>query len=75
MPDRSDRDPPRGQDRSQLYRLAGTGMEFFSALAGGLLIGYLLDRWLHTAPVIMLIGIGVGFAAGFLRLIQLAKTK
>jgi F0F1-type ATP synthase assembly protein I len=69
MADRSEK------ERSQLYRLAGAGLEFFSALAGGLLIGYLLDRWLHTAPVIMLIGIGLGFAAGLFRLIRLSKSK
>ena len=35
-----------------------------SAIVVGGLFGYLLDRWLHTKPVLMLILGGVGFYAG-----------
>ena len=35
-----------------------------SAIVVGGLFGYLLDRWLHTKPVFMLILGGVGFYAG-----------
>jgi F0F1-type ATP synthase assembly protein I len=35
-----------------------------SAIVLGGLFGYLLDRWLHTKPVLMLILGGVGFYAG-----------
>jgi len=35
-----------------------------SAIVVGGLLGYLLDRWLHTKPVLMLILGGVGFYAG-----------
>jgi ATP synthase protein I len=35
-----------------------------SAILVGGLFGYLLDRWLHTKPVLMLILGGVGFYAG-----------
>jgi ATP synthase protein I len=35
-----------------------------SAIVVGGLFGYLLDRWLHTKPVLMLIFGGVGFYAG-----------
>ena len=28
-------------------------------------MGYLADRWLHTAPALMLVGLVVGLAAGF----------
>ena len=31
-------------------------------LAGGL--GYFLDRWLHTKPILMLVLGGIGFIAG-----------
>ena len=34
-----------------------------SIILGGLL-GYLLDRWLHTKPLLMLVFGGVGFYAG-----------
>lgn len=35
-----------------------------SAILVGGLIGYFLDRWLHTKPVLMLILGGLGFFAG-----------
>jgi len=35
-----------------------------SAIVVGGLFGYLLDRWLHTKPILMLILGGVGFYAG-----------
>jgi ATP synthase protein I len=35
-----------------------------SAIVVGGLFGYLLDRWLHTKPVLMLILGGLGFYAG-----------
>jgi ATP synthase protein I len=35
-----------------------------SAIVVGGLLGYLLDRWLHTRPIIMLILGGLGFYAG-----------
>jgi len=35
-----------------------------SAVVVGGLLGYLLDRWLHTKPLFMFILGGFGFAAG-----------
>jgi ATP synthase protein I len=35
-----------------------------SAVVIGGLLGYLLDRWLHTKPLFMFILGGLGFAAG-----------
>jgi F0F1-type ATP synthase assembly protein I len=35
-----------------------------SAIVVGGLIGYFLDRWLHTKPVLMIILGGVGFYVG-----------
>jgi F0F1-type ATP synthase assembly protein I len=34
------------------------------AMAIGVAIGYLADRWLHTRPVLMIILGGLGFVAG-----------
>ena len=34
------------------------------AIVMGGLFGYLLDRWLHTKPVLMLVFGGLGFYAG-----------
>lgn len=43
-----------------------------SVLVGGG-IGYLLDRWLHAAPFLMLLGGLIGFAGGFLDLLRRLK--
>jgi F0F1-type ATP synthase assembly protein I len=42
-------------------------------LAGG--AGYLLDHWLHTKPVFMLILGGLGFAAGIREVIRRLPGK
>lgn len=43
-------------------------------LVGGVfvggLIGYLLDRWWHTSPWLMIVGGGLGFAAGLRDLLR-----
>ena len=36
--------------------------------------GYLLDRWLETAPWLLLAGLIVGMVVGFLVLFQLVRT-
>ena len=38
-------------------------------LVGGLL-GYLLDRWLHTKPILMLVLGGLGFIAGLREILR-----
>ncbi len=40
------------------------GVELVAALAVGVAIGWLLDRWLHTAPVFLAIFLLLGGAAG-----------
>lgn len=42
----------------------GAGNMFASSIIAGLLLGYLLDRWLETAPIFMLILGALGFVAG-----------
>lgn len=65
---------PSDHERARLFRIAGAGMEFFSTILVCILAGYFLDRWLKTAPVILLVGVGLGFAVGLFRLVQLSKT-
>lgn len=48
------------------------GMELVSAFAVGLGIGWLLDRWLGTAPWLMVVFILLGGAAGILNVIRVA---
>ena len=45
-----------------------------AVIVGGL-IGYFLDRWLHTAPVLMLVFGGLGFFAGLRDVLSRTKQK
>ncbi|MEO1250772.1 MAG: AtpZ/AtpI family protein [Pseudomonadota bacterium] len=47
--------------------------DLLAGLAVGTLIGYLLDRWLGTSPWLLLVGIGLGFAAGLRNLSRSIK--
>ncbi|GAB4368992.1 MAG: AtpZ/AtpI family protein [Deltaproteobacteria bacterium] len=48
----------------ELGRYSALGLEMaLSVLIGGA-IGYYLDRWLGTGPWLMVLWIGIGFAAG-----------
>ena len=42
----------------------------FAAVVTGLLIGWLLDRWLGTKPWLLVIGLALGAAAGFYELVR-----
>lgn len=48
-----------------LGTLASAGITFVVATAGGVLLGYFLDRWLGISPWLTLIGLGLGIATGF----------
>jgi len=65
----SPRDAAPG-DPTAAHRLASAGLE----LAGGVLLfagaGYLLDRWLDTAPWLLVVGSMLGLAGGMYRLIR-----
>jgi ATP synthase protein I len=41
---------------------------FVAAVAVGGLIGYVLDKWLHTGPWLMVLFGGLGFAGGILEI-------
>lgn len=64
---------PEPDDTGSWYRMSGVGFEFVVAIAlfGG--IGWLLDRWLQTAPWLLIAGVFVGFAAGLGIVVKLAK--
>jgi len=41
---------------------------FVAVVVVGGLIGYFLDQWLHTAPWLMIVFGGLGFAGGILEI-------
>ena len=63
MTDRQDR-----QDRQAFFRELGKysalGLEMALSVVIGVGIGYYLDKWFGTAPWMMILWIGFGFAAG-----------
>ena len=51
------------------------GVELVSALAIGVVIGWLLDRWLGTGPWLMVVFILLGSAAGVLNVYRMASSR
>jgi len=64
------RDPGKNRELSD-YATMGT--MFPVSMAVGLAIGYYLDRWLHTAPWLVMIFSLLGIAAGFINMFQVMK--
>jgi F0F1-type ATP synthase assembly protein I len=63
-------------DSSQFAIALELPVAFVSAIVVGGFFGYLLDRWLHTKPVFLIILGGVGFYAGLRDLLRrLAKER
>ena len=46
------------------YAIVGAGFQFVFSILFFMWIGSLADRGLHTAPLFLLLGMGLGFAAG-----------
>jgi F0F1-type ATP synthase assembly protein I len=58
------------QDQNSWMKLAGAGMEIAVGLGLGAVIGNWIDRKYQSAPWGVLIGAGLGFAAGMYLLIK-----
>ena len=54
-------------------RAMRTSTELLAGLLVGTLLGVGLDRWLGTAPLFLLVGILLGFAAGLLNVARSMK--
>jgi ATP synthase protein I len=57
-------DPKAGSGNSALSVGLRVGVEMVSALAVGAALGYALDRWLHTSPLLLSLFVLTGGAAG-----------
>ncbi|TVQ39440.1 MAG: AtpZ/AtpI family protein [Geminicoccaceae bacterium] len=57
--------PERGAvDRSGMGTGLQAGIDVVAGVIGGLLIGWALDRWLGTSPVLLVVFLFLGAAAG-----------
>ena len=45
-------------------------LSLFAAVVSGLIVGWLLDRWLGTIPWLLVSGIVLGAAAGFYEFVR-----
>lgn len=57
----------------QLSRASLVGLHLVSGTFVGLLMGYFLDKWLHTKPWLTMIFLFFGIAAGFRNMYQEIK--
>ncbi len=61
---------PANDWRRDFARYGGLGMQLAAAVGVLAYLGLLLDRWLGTLPLFVLIGVALGSAGGFLALIK-----
>ena len=67
--------PPKAGELAGWYRMAGVGTEFVAAIGGMAVVGWFLDRWLGSAPWLLLTGCGVGFALGLWLMYKAARES
>jgi len=65
------------EDKQETNRKSGmayaAAFSLFASVVSGLIAGWLLDRWLGTAPWLLVAGIVLGAAAGFYELIRITS--
>ncbi len=66
---------PRRPDFRRLAELSSIALILPSSIAVGLFSGYLLDRWLGTAPWLLLIFTVLGIVSGLLSLFRALRKE
>jgi ATP synthase protein I len=56
---------PVGRGFGAGYAIVGAGFQLAFAILFFMGMGHLVDRWLHTRPLFLLVGVVIGCAAGF----------
>ena len=64
--------PNPDENRKTGYAYAA-GITLFASVAAFCGIGWLLDRWLGTAPWLLIVGIVLGSAAGLFEFVRLSS--
>jgi ATP synthase protein I len=62
---------PSGRQKGPGLLLISVGTVLTSMIAAGFLLGYLLDVWLDTLPILMLVCGALGFIGGILKVYRL----
>ena len=63
----------KDKDKKNLAAYSSVGIMFPVSIALGAAMGYLLDKWLNTAPYLLIIFALYGVAAGFWNLYKVTK--
>jgi len=67
----------KDENKEEINRKSGlayaAAISLFAAVVSGLIAGWLLDRWLGTAPWLLVAGIVLGAAAGFYEFIRITS--
>jgi F0F1-type ATP synthase assembly protein I len=58
---------------AQVVMVSGLGFVLFASIGGGYFLGWLVDRWLGTAPIFGLILAGLGMVGGLIEILQIMK--
>jgi ATP synthase protein I len=62
------------EDKEETNRKTGiayaAAFSLFAAVVSGLVLGWLLDRWLGTRPLLLVVGVTLGSVAGFYEFIR-----
>jgi len=62
---------PSDEETNRKTGLAyAAALSLFAAVVSGLIVGWLLDRWLGTRPWLLVLGIVLGAVAGFYEFIR-----
>jgi ATP synthase protein I len=71
---RAERYKETAEDKQETNRRSGlayaAAISLFAAVAAGLFLGWLLDRWLGTSPWLLVVGIILGAVGGFFEFIR-----
>jgi F0F1-type ATP synthase assembly protein I len=68
-------DKPRRPDLRRLAEMTSIGLILPSSIAIGLFFGYYLDRWLGTAPWLLLTFTVLGIASGLISLLRAIRKE
>jgi ATP synthase protein I len=60
-----------GPEQSKLAQALTVVTLFSSNILGGILVGYLLDRWFNTGPWMVITGIVLGLTSAIIGLIRI----
>ena len=67
--------PPRHSKQSEIWAqaayYAGLGFVLPAGLAVGYFVGWILDKWLHTAPLLAVVMAVLGAAGGFIEILKI----